>query len=220
MWRRGKDRSTLAVPYTAPSPDLVVSVAEYEQVREEILQRGNHQVTIQAAEVALGAAILSFSGHFKGAHASLLLAFVFPFALLAWYYFEQDLLITQAASYIERKLKPRISKHVSELMGDERLSLLGWETFRREKLLGKKEGDRTWTRLGLGFRYAAWVGPEIVLWVAGVRRFGLAFHKYPVLEKILTLTLIVAGLATILALALLVWAVFVRYRGIAERPEN
>ena len=118
VWRRGKDPPKLAAPYTPPSPELVVSLAEYEQVRNEIHQRGNHQVTIQGADVALLAAILSFSGHFKSSHASLILALVFPFAFLGWYYFEQDLLITQAAAYIERELKERIIERVAQLKYD------------------------------------------------------------------------------------------------------
>jgi hypothetical protein len=198
-----------------PSPDLAVSLAEYEQVRREIHQRGNNQVTIQGVDVTLLAAILSFSGHFKGSHASLILALVFPFAFLGWYYFEQDLLIAQAASYIERKLKPRISEHVSELMGVTREPLLGWETFRHKLNFGE-EADRLWIALGIAFRYVAVVGPGIAMWCWGLWRFGHAVGQYSVLEIILSGVLLGTGFAILLILVALVRAVRARYRSIVE----
>lgn len=184
-------------------------IAEYKSLRDEIVQRINFQFLIMAGTVALLAALIPLAAKYaNGHHVTVLFAAPLVFAATTWLYFEQDIFITQAASYLNNSLAPRLREHVSQ---DVAGSLMQWEIERHRMLFGNPTTKRLvdvmfWVRLFavLGAGIAAMLVALVVIIEKSPDRV-LRWFDYP---------LIVIDLAVIGGLCWLSRHVRHRYEGI------
>jgi hypothetical protein len=196
---------------------LAVALVEYQDIRDEIHQRVNHQITIAGANVALGAAVLTFSSHFANLPDALPFGLVFPFGVIGWLYFEQDVFITQAAAYAHAVLRPLITTRANE-GSTEPVPLLEWEDFRNRRLFERRR-DRRWLWMMIAFRYTATVGPGVALWIWGIERLVAKPYQHGLAAWLLYGLLAAAGAGMLLSLGSVASSVFGRYNEITARNE-
>ena len=104
---------------------------EYRTLRAEIEQRVTNQLTVAGGNLVLIAAAIQFVLPSFGISARTLVMPIL-FAAVAWLYFEQDVLIIQAASYLHRKLRPAILARIGSDRAAARSpdDVFAWEAFR------------------------------------------------------------------------------------------
>ncbi len=151
------------------SKDLAVEalIQEYISLRSEISQRIQHQLYIIGANITFFAAILTFLNPILTfERLTILLAMPMISFVIAWLYFEQDVFLTQAASYLHQGLRPAILARLPGKIEDN-ADVLNWEGFRRNVLFDKPQ-NRRFLRYMVWFRLLATLGPGIaIMAVAG-----------------------------------------------------
>jgi hypothetical protein len=141
-------------------PSLEAMFAEYGVLRAEISRRVGYQLLILGVNVALVAAVISASDRLGALGGSLFLL-VAPLLLcvVGVFYFDQDRLITDVASYLEQDLRRRLHVRVAQVSTDHPIPhLWRWETF-RYGLLSPRGGTPRGLLLTAGFRALAGCGP-------------------------------------------------------------
>jgi len=164
-----------------------VLIEEYRSLRAEINQRVQNQLYIIGGNLALLAAAfqLILPDLAKGKVTTLTLLCPFVFYVVAWLYFEQDVFLTQAATYLHQRLRPAILNRVQHSSGPATAvnDILGWEDF-RNAVLFRQRTNRVFLKLMTAFRLLATLGPGVAILGAIVRVVILdktiAFHS-PVL---------------------------------------
>src|SRR5262245_43495731 len=139
---------------------------EYKVLRAEIAQRVQHQLIILGGNLTfLSAMVTAFSDSFDMAHLTIILAIPLVSFVISWLYFEQDVFLTQAASYLHQSLRPTILKKIATDAGkqpEDFAAVLSWEDF-RNKILFSISRNRTFLRIMVLVRLAANVGPGATL---------------------------------------------------------
>ena len=134
---------------------------EYKVLRAEIAQRVQHQLIILGGNLTfLSAMVTAFSDSFDMAHLTIILAIPLVSFVISWLYFEQDVFLTQAASYLHQSLRPTILKKIATDAGkppEDFAAVLSWEDF-RNKILFSISRNRTFLRIMVLVRLAANVG--------------------------------------------------------------
>lgn len=152
-------------PLTGVAADALIE--EYKSLREEILRRCQFQLVIMAATVAITSAFIPLAAKYaNGQNLTVLFAAPLVFAATTWLYFEQDIFITQAASYLNNSLAPALRKRVSTDHGGV---IMQWEIERHRMLFDDGKTKRLiaimfWVRLFavLGSGIAALVVATVV----------------------------------------------------------
>jgi hypothetical protein len=167
---------------------------EYRTLRAEIQQRVTNQLTIAGGNLALVAAAIQFVLPNFGITGSTLLLPIL-FAAVAWLYFEQDIFIIQAASYLHQRLRPAIIARLTSSEPGARVpdDVLAWESFRGDALFGQTF-YRRFLWFMTAFRVIATAGPglAILLGIAVIRLepgiYPQALKRYnndPILDVVL-----------------------------------
>ena len=136
---------------------------EYRTLRAEIQQRVTNQLTIAGGNLALVAAAIQFVlPNFGITGTTLLLPILF--AAVAWLYFEQDIFIIQAASYLHQRLRPAIIARLTSSEPGARVpdDVLAWESFRGDALFGQTF-YRRFLWFMTAFRVIATAGPGLAI---------------------------------------------------------
>lgn len=193
---------------------LAVALAEFEDIRFEIHHRVSHQLTIAGANVAIVVGVISFSSHFAHLPDAVPFGLVFPFAVIGWLYFEQDVFITQAAAYLHTVLRPLIGT-LANTGSPEPVPLLEWEAFRNRKLFGRPR-DRAWLWMMIVFRYAATVGPGLGLWIWGIQRIATTSSHHGTVGWVLYALLAATAALTLVGLGALAQSIVSRYNDIVS----
>lgn len=136
---------------------------EYRTLRAEIQQRVTNQLTIAGGNLALVAAAIQFVLPNFGITGSTLLLPIL-FAAVAWLYFEQDIFIIQAASYLHQRLRPAIIARLTSSEPGARVpdDVLAWESFRGDALFGQTF-YRRFLWFMTAFRVIATAGPGLAI---------------------------------------------------------
>lgn len=190
-------------------------IAEYQSLRSEILERCKFQLLIMGATVALAVAYFPLAlAYTSGREVTVLLAAPLLFAATAWLYFEQDIFITQAASYLNQSLAPALRERVS---ADARDIVMQWEPERR-RMLFDDPTTKTLVTLMFWMRLFAVLGAGIAALVVALGvaieespRDSLSWWDYP---------LAITDIAVIVGLAWLSRHVRQRYEGIDPNTED
>jgi hypothetical protein len=132
-----------------------------------------HQLILLGANLTFLSAILAkLADSLDLPHLTIVLAVPLVSFVICWLYFEQDVFLTQAASYLHRALRPNILKRIEHDDPDGTKGniegIFDWEKY-RHNLLFQDSRNRLFMRLMIGFRLAATVGPGAVL-------FGIAIY--------------------------------------------
>ena len=140
---------------------------EYRTLRAEIQQRVTNQLTIAGGNLALVAAAIQFVLPNFGITGSTLLLPIL-FAAVAWLYFEQDIFIIQAASYLHQRLRPAIIARLTSSEPGARVpdDVLAWESFRGDALFGQTF-YRRFLWFMTAFRVIATAGPGLLAATTG-----------------------------------------------------
>jgi hypothetical protein len=138
---------------------------EYKSLRAEILLRCQFQLIIMTATVVLVAAFVPFAAKYAGdSNLTVLFAAPLVFSATTWLYFEQDIFITQAATYLNSDLAVEVRKLLPEADAD---LIWRWEERREEMLLGTKK-DRRLLSAMFAIRLSMVLGAGIVALVVGL----------------------------------------------------
>jgi len=144
---------------------------EYKTLRTEIAQRVQSQFVITGANLAfLSAVLVKLPDWANADHVNLLLALPLVTPVIAWLYFEQDVFVTQAASYLHNKLRPAVMRRVASEASNTPVEpveeLMGWEDYRNE-LLFSRPRDRRFMMMLVVFRLLANTGPGVAMLLVG-----------------------------------------------------
>ncbi len=157
-------RATSAARIGVPDLESLALIAEYAALRAEIMHRITNQLTIVGGNIALlTIAFTSFKEQFGHATVSfeLLLAPI-VFIVVAWWFFQQDILIAQAASYLHKALRPRLEARLDREFGPAASAgIMQWESHRTE--LPFRRAGIVFEFLDPLFRLAATLGPGIAV---------------------------------------------------------
>jgi hypothetical protein len=151
---------------------------EFRVLRAEIQQRVINQLTVAGANLVLVASASQYLVPRFGINI-ITLAVPILFAAVAWLYFEQDIFIIDAASYIHRALRPAIIARVRDANRsvDRAEQILGWESFRGTILSRRTFGP--WFLLFMTFfRAIVTAGPGLAI-LTGVVIVWLDPHGFP-----------------------------------------
>jgi hypothetical protein len=158
--------------------ETLALIEEYKSLRSEIKQRVTNQLTVAGGNLVLVAASIQYLLPHFGITISVLVAPVL-FAAVSWLYFEQDVFIIHAASYLHQSLRPAIIARVNSgqpgLQHDVK-QIMAWESFRRESLFGGTF-DRAFLWFMTVFRVLATAGPGIAI-LLGIVLIWLEPRKY------------------------------------------
>jgi hypothetical protein len=136
--------------------DETALVEEYRTLRIEIGQRVQFQMLVMGGIVALSTVLIPIAvDRVHTGNVTPLLAAPIVFAVTAWLYFEQDIFITQAASYLNQDLAVAVRSRLSPDRSDY---VMRWERRRNEMLFSTKRLRRLMD-LMFGFRLLATLGP-------------------------------------------------------------
>lgn len=155
-----------------------VLLAEYTDLRGEIHQRVSNQLLVLGGNVALLAGVLPAYDRLKELAPLSFLALPILFSIVAWLYFEQDIFLTQAATYLHKELGPRLSSVIQTGSGNPPVPLFQWERFRGEVLFQRTRERRLLATM-IVFRYLATMGPGIGGLALGLTnlRWGASDYK-------------------------------------------
>jgi len=134
---------------------------EYRSLRSEIGQRVQNQLYIIGGNLALISALLGIlAKSFCIQNLTFILLTPMVFFAITWLYFEQDVFLTQAATYLHQHLRPIILRRIAEeAAGTEgELVIMEWEKFRNEVLF-RRTRNRVFLQLMVIFRLFATLGP-------------------------------------------------------------
>ncbi len=144
-------RGALVAPF-----DETALIEEYRSLRHEIGQRVQFQLLVMGGIIALSTALIPVAiDHVDTTNVTLLLAAPVVFAITAWLYFEQDIFITQAATYLNQDLAGAVR---SRLPTPQAHNVMQWE-IRRGKMLFSTRASRRLIDVMFGFRLIATLGP-------------------------------------------------------------
>lgn len=191
----------------AADPERLVLLEEYRDLRSEIAQRVSNHLVILGGVVVLGAALVPLMKD-ESMRRPVLLVIPIIFGTVSWLYFEQDIFLTQAATYINNHLRPQLSRRVADPS-----RLLGWEGFRNQVLFSRRE-NRVFLRIMTTFRLGATLGPGI----AAVAIAPIVVLRQQNLQSVPTWQLVLYAV-DLLVVGLLVFQgtkVVKLYRGIGE----
>lgn len=150
-----------------PTLDLEAEalLAEYNSLREEIGQRVQNQLYIVGGNLALLAAASQLVLPDLAKSHVTILALLTPqvFYVVAWLYFEQDVFLTQAATYLHQRLRPAILVRIRQVTATpiKSYDVMGWEDYRNE-ILFKKRMNRLFLKSMTVFRLCATLGPGVI----------------------------------------------------------
>ena len=140
---------------------MQVLLAEYGDLRSEIHQRVNNQLLVIGGNIALLAAVLPAYDILADKAPVSFLVLPLLFSFVAWLYFEQDLFLTEAATYLHRELRPQVERELhGETPGRHPVAVMQWERFRGEILFTRRRERRLLT-ITFAFRYLATMGPGV-----------------------------------------------------------
>lgn len=137
---------------------------EYKALRDDILRRAQLQVQIIVFIAIISGVSIPLA--FKIVDSGLFIFFLLisPIYFIAgWLYFEQDVFLTQAATYLNSVLRPKIIQSLSDENIGEKLdndSIFYWEIFRNRILFGDLK-KRLFIYLMTLFRIMATTGPGL-----------------------------------------------------------
>jgi hypothetical protein len=137
---------------------------EYKALRDDILRRAQLQVQIIVFIAIISGVSIPLA--FKIVDSGLFIFFLLisPIYFIAgWLYFEQDMFLTQAATYLNSVLRPKIIQSLSDENIGEKLdndSIFYWEIFRNRILFGDLK-KRLFIYLMTLFRIMATTGPGL-----------------------------------------------------------
>lgn len=138
---------------------------EYRTLRSEISNRVQNQLYLIGGNLALLSACLGVLPKFFSMQ-NLLLILIMPmvFFVIAWLYFEQDVFLTQAATYLHQRLRPTILRRIAEetALPEGGIEVMEWEQFRNEILFHRRR-NRIFLQLMVIFRLFATLGPGAAL---------------------------------------------------------
>lgn len=145
---------------------------EYKALRSEIAQRVQSQFVITGANLAFFSAVLVKLPDWANAdHLDLLLALPLVTPIITWLYFEQDVFVTQAASYLHNALRPAVMQRVVSEAASSTLEpveqLMNWEGY-RNTVLFQDPRNRRFMRMLVVFRLFANIGPGTAMFLVGV----------------------------------------------------
>lgn len=192
-------------------------VLEYSDLRAEIHQRVANQLLILGGNIVLVAAVVPAYDRLTALAPLSFLIIPLLFGVVAWLYFEQDIFLTQAATYIHRHLRPKLietlpaSPHARE--AGDLVPVLGWEHFRGEILFGQRRERRLLTAMTF-FRYLATMGPGTAALIIGI--YFVFVQGDGLWEYILACLLIIADVAMAIYLATLARLVLRLYAEISQ----
>ncbi len=118
-----------------PERRLTVMLAEYDNLRKEIVERLRMQKEVERSQVLLLGILVAAVGWIWDQQAQILLLVASAlFFIVGTIFFEQDINIALVASYLNRSLRRRIVECFA-VMPQSSLALLEWESFREHEFL-------------------------------------------------------------------------------------
>jgi len=149
---------------------------EYRTLRSEISNRVQNQLYLIGGNLALLSALLGvLAKSFSIQNLFLILIMPMVFFVITWLYFEQDVFLTQAATYLHQRLRPIILRRIAEetTLAEDKIEVMGWEKFRNEILFHRRR-NRIFLQLMIIFRLFATLGPGLMLLISAIY---LVFHN-------------------------------------------
>lgn len=179
-------------PLTGVAADALIE--EYKSLREEILRRCQFQLLIITVTVAIASAFIPLAARYSSEqHLTVLFAAPLIFSATTWLYFEQDIFITQAATYLNTGLAPALRARLPADVGGV---VMQWEVHRHEMLFVDRTANGLvtamfWVRLVavLGFGVAALA---VAIFVAIDESPGDSLHWYDYLLAVIDVAAIAA----------------------------
>ena len=138
---------------------------EYRSLRSEISKRVQNQLYIIGGNLALLSALLGILAEsFSIQNLTFILLVPMVFFVIAWLYFEQDVFLTQAATYLHQQLRPTILRRIAEetTQPEGEIAVMEWEKFRNEVLFRRRR-NRIFLQLMVILRLFATLGPGAAL---------------------------------------------------------
>lgn len=188
-------------------------IEEYISLRHEINQRTQNQLYLLAVNIASFPAIFSLT-NFNLEKITLLLSISIIYCVIAWLYIEQDVFLTQAATYLNKRFKKNIVNRITELTqtSDKIYTIMEWEEF-RHTVLFKEKTNKHFMKTMTFFRILATFGPSIVIFV--IFSYYIIFQSDKLSEvKIIDYILYVSNASFIVVLLYYFLKVNKLYRGI------
>jgi len=218
------------------TPDLetVALIGEYAALRAEIMHRITNQLTIVGGNIALlTIAFTSFREQFG--HATMtfeLLLAPLGFMVVAWWFFQQDILIAQAAAYLHKILRPMVEARLARDLGAAAwVGIMQWESRRTQTLLRRipllripllrvpVSSGAIFESLDPAFRLAATLGPGIaiivIIYIVAWSRPEFVLDAGPV-----RLGLFIADSLLLMAFFGIPWHIQRLYRDVADESPS
>ena len=138
--------------------------AEYRALRDDIMRRVQLQVQIVAFTVLITGAGIPLVLEIVSSKLFIFFLLIAPlYFAVGWLYFEQDIFLTQAATYLNTTLRPSIIKSLNKngiRDGLDKNFIFYWEIFRNRALFGDLR-KRIFIYTMTVFRLLVTVGPGL-----------------------------------------------------------
>lgn len=140
--------------------ESAIYLAEYADLRDEIHQRINNQLLVLGGNLVLIVGIVPAYDRLLRLGPIAFFVLTLAFAGASWIYFEQDIFVTHAATYLHRELRPAIVAQLTTADSTAPHGIFEWERFRNEALF-RRASDRRLMSVMLAFRYLGTMGPGV-----------------------------------------------------------
>lgn len=177
-------------------------VEEYKHLTDEIKRRVSYQILLLGGNITFVSVVIDkISERLDSAHLTALLVVPLVSLVIVWMFFEQDVFITQAASYIHRSLRQKIISSIEAGQAGQGgahppipADILDWEGFRHNALFGTW-ANRAFMWAMAQFRLLATAGPGAFLLVGAclvISGLQGSFCSLSVLQRLLLAADVVA----------------------------